>query len=187
MKISVLLPYKENFSNNYAGAVSLFVRDTILNSRFYKDTYVFGNMDAGKPFLKNYINIKLKNSFYQSNSKNYISKFIIEENKINSDIIEIHNRPNYVKFLKNFKDKKILLYFHNDPLSMNGSKSTQDRIFLLNNIDKILFNSEWSQKRFFIGIDNEKLLKQKTSICYQSTSKCSINFSKKKKIDFIYR
>ena len=182
MKISVLLPYKENFSNNYAGAVSLFVRDTIKNSRFYKSTYIFGSMNEGKPFLKNYVNIKLKNSFYQSNSKNYISKFVIEESKINSDIIEIHNRPNYVKFLKNFKDKKILLYFHNDPLSMNGSKSTQDRIFLLNNIDKILFNSEWSQKRFFIGIENEKLLKQKTSICYQSTSKCSINFSKKKKL-----
>ena len=113
MKISVLLPYKENFSNNYAGAVSLFVRDTIKNSRFYKSTYIFGSMNEGKPFLKNYVNIKLKNSFYQSNSKNYISKFVIEESKINSDIIEIHNRPNYVKFLKNFKDKKILLYFHN--------------------------------------------------------------------------
>ena len=182
MKISVLLPYKENFSNNYAGAVSLFVRDTILNSKFYRNTYVFGSMDDGKPFLKNYINIKLKNSFYQSNSKNYISKFILKENQINSDIIEIHNRPNFVKFLKNFKDKKILLYFHNDPLSMNGSKSVKDRLFLLNNIDKILFNSEWSQKRFFIRIANEKLLKQKTSICYQSTSKWSVNFSKKKKL-----
>ena len=39
-------------------------------------------------------------------------------------------------------------------------------------------------KRFFIGIDNEDLLKQKTSVCYQSTSKVKINFSKKK-IDFI--
>ena len=26
MKISILLPYKENFSANYAGAVSLFVK-----------------------------------------------------------------------------------------------------------------------------------------------------------------
>ena len=28
MKISILLPYKENFSPEYAGAVSLFVKDT---------------------------------------------------------------------------------------------------------------------------------------------------------------
>ena len=65
---------------------------------------------------------------------------------------------------------------------MNGSKSTEDRLFLLNKIDKILFNSEWSQERFFIGIDNKKLLKQKTSVCYQSTNRTKINFSNKKKL-----
>ena len=43
MKISVLLPYKENFSSNYAGAVSLFVKDTIQIVNL-KSTYVFGNM-----------------------------------------------------------------------------------------------------------------------------------------------
>ena len=66
---------------------------------------------------------------------------------------------------------------------MNGSKSTNDRIYLLNKIDKILFNSEWSQERFFIGIDDKNLLKTKTSVCYQSTNKVKINF-KNKKIDF---
>ena len=182
MKISVLLPYKENFSPNYAGAVSLFVKDTVLNSKFLKSTHVFGSMKFRKPFLKNYINIDLNKSILQSNSKNYIKKFIENEKKINSDIIEIHNRPNYIKYLNNHNNKKIILYFHNDPLSMNGSISVKDRLYLLNNIDKILFNSKWSQKRFFIDIENDELLKQKTSVCYQSTSKTSINFSKKEKI-----
>ena len=57
MKISVLLPYKENFSEKYAGAVSLFVKDTIKNSKYFKSTYVFGNTSFKKPFLRNYINI----------------------------------------------------------------------------------------------------------------------------------
>ena len=60
MKISVLLPYKENFSENYAGAVSLFVKDTIKNSKYFKSTYIFGNTNYKKPFLKNYINVFLK-------------------------------------------------------------------------------------------------------------------------------
>ena len=119
------------------------------------------------------------NNVLQSKSKNYVKEFLNLDNKFNSDIIEIHNRPNYIKYLNKDK-KKIILYFHNDPLSMNGSSSVKDRLYLLNNINKILFNSEWSQKRFFIGIDNEKLLKQKTSICYQSTSRTKIDFSKKK-------
>ena len=65
---------------------------------------------------------------------------------------------------------------------MNGSKNVEDRLFLLNNIDKILFNSNWSQKRFFINIENEDLLKQKTSVCYQSTSRVKIDFKKKQKL-----
>ena len=139
-------------------------------------------MQKQKPFLKNYINIELKKSLMQSNSKNYVANFLNKEKNINSDIIEIHNRPNYIKYLEKIQNKRLILYFHNDPLSMNGSKSTNDRIYLLNKIDKILFNSEWSQERFFIGIDNKNLLKQKTSVCYQSTNKVKINFKNKKKL-----
>ena len=40
--------------------------------------------------------------------------------KNNSDIIELHNRPSYLKHLNNLKYAKVL-YFHNDPLEMSGS------------------------------------------------------------------
>ena len=181
MKISILLPYKENFSAKYAGAVSLFVNDTVSNSKYFENTYIFGNMNYKKPFLKRYINVPLNKRILQSASKTYVKEFLKREKIINSDIIEIHNRPNYIKYLSKI-GKKIVLYFHNDPLSMSGSITIKDRLYLLNNIDKIIFNSKWSQKRFFINIDNEKLLKQKTTVCYQSTSKTKINFDKKKKI-----
>ena len=36
MKISILLPYKENFSPNYPGAVSLFVYETSKKSSYKK-------------------------------------------------------------------------------------------------------------------------------------------------------
>ena len=181
MKISVLLPYKENFSEDYAGAVSLFVKDTVINSKFFKTTHVFGNTNYKKKFLEKYVNINLKKKIFQSKSKNYVDNFLKEESLINSDIIEIHNRPNYIKYFKNIK-KKLILYFHNDPLSMTGSSSLKDRILLLNNINKIIFNSVWSQKRFFIGIENKDLLLQKTAVCYQSTSHTKINFKNKEKI-----
>jgi glycosyltransferase involved in cell wall biosynthesis len=181
MKISILLPYKENFSANYAGAVSLFVRDTVKYSKYFNTTHVFGQMSYKTPFLKKYINIKSEKKLFESASKNYVEEFIKKVKPLNPDIIEIHNRPNYIKYMKNI-DTKIILYFHNDPISMTGSKTVKDRIYLLNKIDKILFNSKWSQKRFFIGISNEKLLKQKTSVCYQSTSREKIDFNKKKKL-----
>ena len=42
MKISILLPYKENFSPIYPGAVSLFVKDTVEISKYKKDIIVYG-------------------------------------------------------------------------------------------------------------------------------------------------
>ena len=36
-------------------------------------------------------------------------------------------------------------------------------------------------KKIFINIENEKLLKQKTAICYQSASKTKLILNKKRK------
>ena len=65
---------------------------------------------------------------------------------------------------------------------MDGSKSLKERLFLLNNVDKIFFNSKWSQNRFFLNIKDPKLYIDKTIICYQSTNKENINFRNKKEI-----
>ena len=182
MKISILLPYKENYANNYAGAVSLFVNDISKESTFRKTISIFGNTDYKKILSSNYINLNLKKKLFKSTSKQYVESFLAYEKKNKSDLIEVHNRPNYIKLIKNYYENKITLYFHNDPLSMNGSKTIEERLYLLNNIDKIIFNSNWSKKRFFINLPNKDLLSQKTSICYQSSSKVKVNFHDKEKI-----
>ena len=60
MKISILLPYKENFSPHYPGAVSLFVFETSNKSAFKKNITVFGSTEITKKFPLRYIDIKLK-------------------------------------------------------------------------------------------------------------------------------
>ncbi|MDB9799886.1 glycosyltransferase family 4 protein [Candidatus Pelagibacter sp.] len=187
MKISILLPYKENFAPNYAGAVSLFVNDITEESFFKNSTFIFGNTNSKIKLSKNYINLNLKKKVFQSTSKLYINSFLKFNKKINADLVEVHNRPNYINLIKKSFKNKLILYFHNDPLTMNGSRSIKERIDLLNNVDKIIFNSRWSQKRFFIGLPNDdELLSQKTSVCYQSSSKVKIDFKKKEKtISFV--
>ena len=65
---------------------------------------------------------------------------------------------------------------------MEGSKTLSERLYLINNVDKLFFNSKWSQKRFFLNFKNPKFYLDKTSVCYQSTNKQNINFKKKEKI-----
>ena len=57
MKISILLPFKENFSPEYAGAVSLNINETLKISKYKKYTTVFGNTNFKNKFKLNYKNI----------------------------------------------------------------------------------------------------------------------------------
>ena len=186
MNISILLPYKENFTANKAGAVSLFVSDINNKSKFKKTTTIFGNTEGKKILSDNYKNLNLDKSIFRSTSKQYVEAFLDNQKKLKTDLVEVHNRPNYIKLIKiNFR-KKLILYFHNDPLTMNGSRTISDRVYLLNNIDKIIFNSIWSKKRFFINLPINSSYADKTSVCYQSSSKVKINFNNKEKtISFI--
>jgi len=186
MKISILLPYKENFTPSNAGAVSLFVADINNKSKFKKNTFIYGNTESKKTLSSNYINLDLDKSIFRSTSKKYVETFLNYQEKINTDLVEVHNRPNYITLIKKKFKKKLILYFHNDPLTMNGSRTINERIYLLNNIDKIIFNSVWSKKRFFIDLPSDTSYTIKTSVCYQSSSKVNINFDKKEKtISFV--
>ncbi len=181
MKISILLPYKENFSPNYPGAVSLFVFETSKKSIFKKKITVYGSTSFKKKFPIKYQNISLLNIPLTSQTKNYVNKFIKIENEKKSSIIEIHNRPSYVKIISNQLEKRVIsLFFHNDPLSMDGSKSIGDRKFLLKKCYKIIFNSNWSKKRFLEGLENKFVNSNKLAVFYQSAKKGSTSLLNKK-------
>ena len=182
MKISILLPYKENFSPVYAGAVSLFVKDTVKISKYKKNITVYGNTDLKNIYKLSYKNIFLKKNIIESGSKNYVYQFLKYEKESPSDIIEIHNRPNYFHLIFNkTKNKKIVLYFHNDPLTMTGSRSITDRKNLLDNATKIIFNSHWSRKRFLEGIEGIHINSEKMVVIYQSTNPVKVNLNKKER------
>ncbi len=183
MKISILLPYKENFSPMYPGAVSIFLNSVIKKSKYKKNITVYGNTEFKKIYNIKYKNIDIPKKILGlgSQTSKYINNFINLENKRPSDIIEIHNRPIYAQLLPINKSKKVL-YFHNDPLSMAGSKTINERIILLNLCSKIVFNSEWSKNRFLSNLDEIYIKSPKLIVIRQSAEKQSINLNNKEKI-----
>ena len=188
MKIAILLPYKENFSPQYPGAVSLFVNETSKNSSYKKDIVVFGATNYKKKYNLKYVNIKSKKNPFESQTKLYVNEFLKLQSLYKFSIIEIHNRPSYIKILsKKIKNKVFSLYFHNDPLSMNGSKTINDRKLLLKTCYKIIFNSNWSKKRFLEGLENKFVNSNKLLVFFQSAKKNNLQVinNKKKWITFV--
>ncbi len=186
MKIASILPYKENYTNNGAGAVALWVKEFIGFSKYKKTTTVYGYTSHKNYLSKHYKNIKINtiNSKLYSTTKEYSKKLlsVIKDEKF--DIIEIHNRPVMVnEFVKNNKSK-IILYFHNDPTTMKGAKTVSERRQLLNNVDKIIFISKWVKKKFFENLEVDS--HGKTEIIYHSVNKLNkFNYKRKKQIIFV--
>ena len=183
MKISILLPYKENFSPEYPGAVSIFLNSVIKVSKYKKFITVFGNTLFKKKYNIKYKNIEISKKILGlgSQTSTYIKNYVKLENKKPSDIIEVHNRPTYIQLLPKNKSKKVL-YFHNDPLSMNGSRSTKERIDLLSSCAKIVFNSEWSKNRFLSNLEEIYIKSQKLIVIRQSADRQKVNLKNKKNI-----
>ncbi len=172
MKIGILLPYKENFSPEYPGAVSLFVFETSKKSKYKKDIVVFGNTKFKTKFKIKYQNINLSKNLLSSQTNNYVNKFINLQKKYNFSIIEVHNRPSYINQLSiKIPNNIFSLYFHNDPLSMDGSKTVYERKKLLKTCYKIIFNSNWSKKRFLEGLENKFINSNKLEVFFSICKK----------------
>ena len=186
LKIATILPYKENYSFEKASAASLWVAEFFKRSKFKKNNNIYGYTNSKNFLTKNYININLKSikSKIKSSTKEYSQKLIKEINNKKYDIVEIHNRPLILFNLIKRIESNFIFYFHNDPLSMKGSKNIDERLLILKNCAKIIFVSEWVRNRFFSDID--KKLTAKTEVVYPSVNPPK-NSKKEKIISFVGR
>jgi len=171
IKIATILPYKEDYSFIKASAVSLWVAEFFKGSKFNNNNTIYGSTKSKDFLTKNYENIDLKtlNLRLFSTTNEYTEKLINELKNKDFDIIEVHNRPLILFNLIRKIDNNYIFYFHNDPLSMKGSKSISERLFILKNAKKVIFISEWVKSRFFQNIDNK--LSTNTEIIYHSVNK----------------
>ena len=185
IKIATILPYKENYTFSGAQAAAIWVCDFFKYSKFKTDNFIFGSTKQNDFLTNNYINIPLSNkkNKFTSTTNKYCDEIIKIIQKKDFEIVEIHNRPQIFSILNKKLLNKFILYFHNDPLSMKGSKSVSERLFLLNNVDKIIFVSQWTQRRFFKDIDRKLL--DKTDVVYPSIHKSKKIVNKKKNIVFV--
>ena len=186
LKIATILPYKENYTLDKASAASLWVSEFYKNSKFKKYNFIYGHTKFKKYLTTNYININLKNlkSKLKSTTNEYSKKLIKDLNLKDYDIVEIHNRPQLLHKLLEKVKNRFIFYFHNDPLSMKGSQSINERIKILNSTDRIIFVSEWVRYRFFLDLD--KKLQSKTEVIYPSVN-LQRPAKKKKSIIFVGR
>ena len=108
--IAILLPYKEKFNINKAGAAAIWVKDYLTSSKLKSRTIVYGNLDnKDKPLLSNFRNINL--------NKIYIKKTISYTAKLYEEYLKNKSIKFYLKIirlvLKKMKiDCQYLMFYH---------------------------------------------------------------------------
>ncbi|MDB2700760.1 glycosyltransferase family 4 protein [Alphaproteobacteria bacterium] len=181
MKINILLPHKEKFDKYKASSVSTTVKNNLVNSKYKKNIMVFGQ-DVNHPILtNNFRGIKDPHLFFKSKNKNLaekMCKIILAEND-KRQIVEVHNRPYLVNIVHNFlKENPISLFYHNDPQSMLGSKTTKERADLLKKVQAIFCVSKFIKNKFLEGLDKDI---EKVSVVYNGVERSLKTFPKKSK------
>jgi len=182
-KIAILLPYKEMYSKQNAGAASLYVNELLKYSKFKNIIKIYGVKTKGFPLTKNYKEISTRGKSF-SKTKNYLDSFLKTFVNEYPRVIEIHNRPNYLNYLTKRLKSLFITVFHNDPLLMSGSKSKKERMEVIKNSSKIIFISKFIKNQFFKDLDESKYL-NKYEIIYHGIERNKKFPPKQKLITFV--
>ena len=176
---AIILPLKENFSNQNFGAVSVWVSEYLKYSKINSDIIFCRKLTNKMNYLnKNIIPISVDTRYYTN--LNYIKKINLELIKRKIESVEIHNRPEYASYLiENNPKIKINLIFHNDPNKLRDCTSSAHKEKFLKNCNKLIFVSKWVKKKFFENLSFN--YKNNTSIIYNFIDPLK-TFPKKKKI-----
>ena len=152
INVAILLPYKDQFIRDNAGSASIWVKDFSKNSKFKKNTTIFGYTSYVNKVFNNfkYVNLKFSNFGLQSKNLQYVNKFIDVLRKKKFSLIEIHNRPSYILHIEKYlSNNKYILIIHNNPQTLRGAVTAKERKRLLKICNKITFVS---RGRVFQGI-----------------------------------
>ena len=175
-EIAILLPNKEDYTKNNAAAASIWIKD-FNKGMLSKKTIIFGNATNNKILSKNFINLKeirlVDNSYF------YLKSFI-RQIPSSLRIIEIHNRPHFFLYLKKkIKNCKFILIFHNDPNTLRGCRTVDEKKYILENCDELIFVSNYVKKKFFADLINILPIGK---VIYPALDYKKLKYTKKKNI-----
>ena len=157
-RIDILLPSKESFGPKNAGAISGVVLDLIEESRTSDCFRVVGS-EVGTPFPGAiFKGLQPRHGWLHGSNIGLAAAYLHDLRLSGSpDLVEVHSRCHVASYLKKKRpDLKVVLYLHNDPRDMKGSRSTAERRRLLREMAAVICVSDYIRDCFLDGIDSNE-------------------------------
>ncbi len=153
-RIGVVLPARETFALRKSGAIALCIRDFANYSRFRDEIAILGAAECEYPDVR-YVRLTDWRRWWRRPRTAYALGVIRAAREGRYDVIEVQNRPYMIARLrKELPRARIALHLHNDPLTMDGSRSLAERRRLLRETDAVYCVSRFIRAQFLQGIDD---------------------------------
>jgi UDP-glucose:(glucosyl)LPS alpha-1,2-glucosyltransferase len=156
VRIAVLLPVREALSKRRSGAVALSMRDFAAFSRFRAETLILGASPCDiedTPFRQ----LTDWRRWYLRDRLAYAHAAAAFVREAGAELVEVQNRPTiFTALRKLLPDTKLVLYLHNDPQEMEGTKSARDRRRILAEADAVYCVSEFIRSCFLKDLRDDR-------------------------------
>jgi UDP-glucose:(glucosyl)LPS alpha-1,2-glucosyltransferase len=146
-EVAIVLPPKEGFAPEAVGAIGLLVERLV---RAGAEGVVLGRANAGPTFLGIRF-APIRPGFGLSRASRYAAGVARAVRRIRPALIEVHNWPEIALRLARL-GRPVTLILNNDPQSMRGARTAQDRERLLKALAGVATSSEWLRQRLLSGV-----------------------------------
>jgi glycosyltransferase involved in cell wall biosynthesis len=151
---TIILPHREHFAAESAGAVAMVVRGLALGPSRYQPTVI------GPPVSSSFPGIPFRPAHAPrwlplSGSQRYIVAVAGHLARMPPGLIEVHNKPEIALWLsRRFPRRPVTLVLHNDPRTMRGAKSPAARQRLRHRLAAIITVSDFVRRGFLEGLND---------------------------------
>lgn len=157
--IDILLPHKERFTAQNAGAVSTVVYELARHEGAKRqDITIFGSVIEDPKDGVCYQGLEAKAWPWQSRNEALCKAYLryLSTHHRTPDLIEVHGRPHLALMIaKKRPDLRVILYLHNDPRDMKGANSPALRKELATHLCAIISITHYIKACFCDGLDDE--------------------------------
>lgn len=189
--LAILLPHREVYQSDGAGAVVSCVRDMAAHSRYRERLVVLGDAVAA-PFAEPPLAPVAKAPWYYGRrTARYLEGAARTAAALGPALVEVHNRPSSITRLRRaLPASALLLYLHNDPQGMRGFKSLAERRRILAQLDGVVCVSGHIRARLLDGLGSAEI-ERKTHVVLNGVDTAAVapvaDGARRKEIVFVGR
>ena len=152
--VTIVLPHRERFGPDEAGAVASVVHRLVTNGSRY-DALVVGPRFRGQAFPgTTFLPVTTPRWLPLKPTQSYALMVALALAKLSPSPIEVHNKPDVAALLARvFPNRPVRLFLHNDPRSMRGARTARARERLLRRLDRIVVVSDYLRRALLEGVE----------------------------------